>query len=555
MFLNKKNPYLLYIGIFLLFIPLTYLYPRLNSDDYGYAFNWSNENEYLETPGDFIESNIAHYMNRNGRIWANGIAAIFSANDFDIIFKILNAVFFVLLIFFTIRVAEKNERITNVKIICLFLLTWFLTPVPGQTWLWMCGALNYLWAAVFTMGFLYMLRQSIYRKIKLPVLAFIASIICGWQNEAFAAPIWGACVLYYFIKRPALPKQTLWLWIGYSIGAMFMIFAPGTIHRAGNSIFSTDTIGLAILFRIYALGIPFLALKLKATIIAIVALVLMRIRNKHTFKEFVNNNLLLLLIIGCGIAFISVICYVEERGLMGIEIFSIILLYRIIFFISPILNEKFRNWNRYILAGLCAIFIYDYYLAFKAIYNIHEADKKIMSEYLVSEDGIVCSPLEQKDYDNRFILYCNEVTFQEGITKYYNYHTGVWKPFYLLPEPFYKAIKGDNSLFSEQYKLKGSNTFYEYKDERYYIAKYNSKEGRKRVERIYKFKEDGVIKTYLPMIAHIIERFYHRTNLNVTRLEVNDTCYIFVNKIKRMLPELQLTKLDFKEKPIRNKNN
>lgn len=494
-------------------------------------------------------------MNRNGRIWANGIAAIFSANDFDIIFKILNAVFFVLLIFFTIKVGEKDERITNVKIICLFLLTWFLTPVPGQTWLWMCGALNYLWAAVFTMGFLYMLRQSVYRKIKLPVLAFIASIICGWQNEAFAAPIWGACTLYYLIKRPALPKQTLWLWIGYSTGAMCMIFAPGTIHRAGNSIFSTDTIGLAILFRLYALGIPFLALKLKATIIAIVALVLMRIRNKHTFKEFVNNNLLLLLIIGCGIAFISVICYVEERGLMGIEIFSIILLYRIIFFISPILNEKFKNWNRYILAGLCAIFIYDYSLAFKAIYNIHEADKKIMSEYLASEDGIVCSPLEQKDYDNRFILYCNEVTFQEGITKYYNYHTGVWKPFYLLPEPFYKAIKGDNSLFSEQYKLKGSNTFYEYKDERYYIAKYNSKEGRKRVERIYKFKEDGVIKTYLPMIAHIIERFYHRTNLNVTRLEVNDTCYIFVNKIKRMLPELQLTKLDFKEKPIRNKNN
>lgn len=125
MFLNKKNPYLLYIGIFLLFIPLTYLYPRLNSDDYGYAFNWSNESEYLETPGDFIESNIAHYMNRNGRIWANGIAAIFSANDFDIIFKILNAVFFVLLIFFTIKVAEKDERITNVKIICLFMLTWF----------------------------------------------------------------------------------------------------------------------------------------------------------------------------------------------------------------------------------------------------------------------------------------------------------------------------------------------------------------------------------------------------------------------------------------------
>lgn len=31
-------------------------------------------------------------------------------------------------------------------------------------------------------------------------------------------------------------------------------------------------------------------------------------------------------------------------------------------------------------------------------------------------------------------------------------------------------------------------------------------------------------------------------------MEINGTCYVFVNKIKRMLPELQLVKLSFKEK-------
>lgn len=547
MYLNKKNYYLFYIGIFLLFIPLTFLYPRLNSDDYGYAFNWSNESEYLETPSDFIESNIAHYMNRNGRIWANGIAAIFSANDFDFVFKTLNAIFFVLLVFFMIKIAEKNKGITIIKMLSLFILIWFLSPVPGQTWLWMCGALNYLWAAVFTMVFLYILKQSIYEKIKLPVLAFIASIICGWQNEAFAAPIWGACVLYYLIKRPDLPRQTLWLWIGYSIGTMCMIFAPGTIHRAGNSIFATDSIGLAILFRVYALVIPFIALKLKATIVAIIMLVFLRIRDRNAFNKFINNNLFLLLIIGCGIAFISVICYVEERGLMAIEIFSILLVYRAMYYIYPIFSGKIKKWKNYIIAGVFIIFVYDYSTALKAVYKIYDADKKIMAEYLASEDGIVCSPLEQKDYDNRFILYCNEVTFQEGITKYYKYHTGIWKPFYLLPKPFYQAVRGDNSLFSEQNKVKGSNEFYQYKDERYYIAKYDSKEGRKKVERIYKFKENGFIKKTFPMITQIIEKFYHNTNLNTTRLKVNGTYYVFVNKIKRMLPELQLVKLNFKE--------
>lgn len=49
------------------------------------------------------------------------------------------------------------------------------------------------------------------------------------------------------------------------------------------------------------------------------------------------------------------------------------------------------------------------------------------------------------------------------------------------------------------------------------------------------------------MVTQIIEKFYHNTNLNTTRLKVNGTYYVFVNKIKRMLPELQLVKLDFKE--------
>lgn len=122
-----------------------------------------------------------------------------------------------------------------------------------------------------------------------------------------------------------------------------MIFAPGTIHRAGNSIFATNSIGLAILFRVYALIIPFIALKLKATIVAIIMLIFLRIRDKNAFNKFINNNLLLLLIIGCGIAFISVICYVEERGLMGIEIFSILLVYRAMYYIYPIFSGKSRN--------------------------------------------------------------------------------------------------------------------------------------------------------------------------------------------------------------------
>lgn len=539
------NRYFIYI--FLLFLPLTYLYPRINSDDYGYAFSWDEEEKYIETVGDFFEPEVAHYLTRNGRIWSNGIAAIFSASGFDLVFKVINALMFLLLIFLVVKLAVKKEPVTPRNLISLFLLTWFFNPVPGETWLWMCGALNYLWAAVFTFAFLWLLRRSVDKKIRFKWQAFVFCIVCGWQHEAFAAPIWGAGIIYYLIKKPQLSNQTVLLWIGYTIGALCMIFAPGTIHRMGGSIFSTTSIGLAVLFRIYTFGMLFVGLKLKATIIAIVMLLFVRIKDKNRFNSLVNDNLLLLLIVGCGVIFMSLICYVEERGLMCIEIFSVILIYRIVNDMPlDIVRQKYGKWEKCFWMCMLAVFVYDYSMALKSVFKIYEADKKIMSEYLASTDGIVCSPLTQKDYDSRFVFYCNEVNFQEGITKYYNYHTGIWKPFHLIPKPFYDAMEGDNRFFDERYRVKESDSFYQYGDEKYYFAKYGSDDGRKRIERIYAFKDDGIIRNLAPNLARMIERYYSRTNLQVTRLEKDGVCYVFVNKIKRMLPELELKKLDLK---------
>ena len=190
------------------------------------------------------------------------------------------------------------------------------------------------------------------------------------------------------------------------------------------------------------------------------------------------------------------------------------------------------------------LFMYDYSTALKAIYKIHKADNQIRTEYLKSTDGIVCSPLKQKDYNNRFIFYFNGVEAQTGMMEHYNRSI----PLHVLPEPFYKAIRGDNNLFCKENQVNGSSTFYEYKDEKYYIAKYAQDEEWKQVERTYRFKKNGIVKKAIPpYIAKKIEAFYSSTNLNTTRLKINDTCYVFVNKIKRMLPELQLTKLDIKE--------
>lgn len=66
---------------------------------------------------------------------------------------------------------------------------------------------------------------------------------------------------------------------------MCMILAPGGFHRSGGSIFSTKSIVMAILFRIYSLGMLFIGLKLKATIIAIVILSYIKFKSPVSLKK------------------------------------------------------------------------------------------------------------------------------------------------------------------------------------------------------------------------------------------------------------------------------
>lgn len=52
-------------------------------------------------------------------------------------------------------------------------------------------------------------------------------------------------------------------------------------------------------------------------------------------------------------------------------------------------TQKVKKWKNYILATIMILFIYDYSIAFKAIYKIHKADNQIRTEYLKSTDYIV----------------------------------------------------------------------------------------------------------------------------------------------------------------------
>lgn len=65
-------------------------------------------NKSIKTIEDFFESTFALYMTKTGRIWSNGLAAISGANDWDIVFKGINALFFCLIYFLYGKSSHKR---------------------------------------------------------------------------------------------------------------------------------------------------------------------------------------------------------------------------------------------------------------------------------------------------------------------------------------------------------------------------------------------------------------------------------------------------------------
>ena len=120
----------------------------------------------------------------------------------------------------------------------IYLSLWMVSPVFGQTNLWMCGSVNYLWATFFCMAALvpyalYLNRAFAPRRWLAPA-CLVAGLVAGWASENTSAGLLVALVLCVgsFLWRDK--KAPLWAWLGL-LGALagfaLLILAPGNYQR------------------------------------------------------------------------------------------------------------------------------------------------------------------------------------------------------------------------------------------------------------------------------------------------------------------------------------
>ena len=338
-------PALLLVGVvFLLLNLLTGLY----SDDYAYAFKLlADKTIDLRQPigslWDILESQYNHYLIVHGRVLAIGLDQWFLFLKDKHIFDVCNTLVFVGFVWLLQRLGGKQGWTST--LFCAAVLFVF-TRAFGDVFLWMTGCLNYLWGAFFNLAFLYVLQR--HKEDNRPlggILPMLLGLAAGWWQECFSIGIATALVTSGIIRWRRKQKcgaVPVMMSVGYLVGTLLVVFAPGTIDRIGREGIDSEFLIAHLLSNIlYVLS------GLRIFWLFIIFGIVACLRKRQNARNILHENGFLLLATGAEMLFLMMVGRTaESRAFFGVEAFSLVLLLRMI-----------PSWSRAVSIAITAVFV------------------------------------------------------------------------------------------------------------------------------------------------------------------------------------------------------
>ena len=244
----KKNKYTLLI-LCIVFICILFLniYSLMSPDEYNYShITWTNQK--LQSFFDILKSLKILYIQWTGRVICTGLIQFFTFIGVNY-FYILNPIVFILFIVGIVKFSNiffYNKKIDIFSLITVMFLILYTTVCFGEKFIWMSGALNYLWPVCAMIYYLLMLYQiivyekslNIFQNIIFLILSFVVGL--SQENVVFFSGMYIIFILFFNLKnilkankkRIALILISL---ISFGIGAAILIFAPGNFSRLDSS--------------------------------------------------------------------------------------------------------------------------------------------------------------------------------------------------------------------------------------------------------------------------------------------------------------------------------
>ncbi len=229
-------------------------------------------------------------------------------------FNLSNTIMFGLLLMGINRLARKTWQL-SLSVTPILILVVFVVLAKGESYTWCAGSLNYLWAAVFTLGFCLM-REKIEegKQLRISIISMMPlAIICGWVQESFALPILFALGIWNLIYIKRLSVAKVLVYGCYALGALLLCL------RAAGRASTIEAFSI--------MGCLLTQIKIGAALKGVWLLVLLFLfkRNK---REFLKRNQFELLILLGSYLMISIVGFNGERSLWCANLFALVVFVR-----------------------------------------------------------------------------------------------------------------------------------------------------------------------------------------------------------------------------------
>ena len=449
---NSRLSYLDYIAIAIIVIAFFVI---------SYCGFFTGDDVYMNygvsTLSDVLEHTKMFYLTYGGRLFSVASQYLFSGvlGNSRIWFVVVNTMFFVLLIVTCGRLIGASKEKYVFSILLFALLFWFLCPEPGQTLFWTAGSTTYLWAN--TLAFVFLLFFQKYKDDNFTVVGklglFIMSIFAATEFITCAS-ICGAFVVYYAFHIKKFKGNVVPFVVGFALGSMVLLFAPGNFGRVGRE-------GTSILGNIQSLfHHPLLEIvKYKALWLFLMVLVWGWLKNKEGVKSWVKSNSILLLSLGWSVIAVSLVFGIPgKRVLFFTETLSIVLLLKLLFGVFGVFKipfiDKFLCRNLSVVRSALVILLFvlfsvDSVSAVVETKRQRENYDEFLSE-IVSSGGLVA--LDRKAPSHR-MAYCSGFYEWEceTLADKYGLDSVVVYPYYCLDKYYKQAPPMENIYVDEDY--------------------------------------------------------------------------------------------------------
>ena len=271
----KLTPSKILLVLLFAFIFAFMLYGNIKTpmllDDYDYCFSFA-DGERIESVLQILPSMVAHRQTMNGRVIPHYFLQLCLMLPLSL-FNLDNAAMFTALIAIICKLAflgkDRPTAIKPITACAAFAAIWVYEPAFGETVLWKTGAVNYLWAAVVALLYVYICAQSFSAnrepKGAAAKTAFlIFSFIAGAYSETCAitsiAVAFLLCAQAYFIKKRKPSKLMIASFVFAFAGFVFLVFAPAESAKLTESLTAErliDNIKYILLF--FGLSLPLLS--------------------------------------------------------------------------------------------------------------------------------------------------------------------------------------------------------------------------------------------------------------------------------------------------------